>query len=143
MADVNLDDVLNLEEEFYSKGYQEGQEKTASEQFLEGKVYGLQTGFQRFLVVGYIKGLVDEWEKLPEKAVQLHVKQLRSYVDDMSVSNDDKAVEQYEKKVLLARNKVRVIANITKTSDKVAKLDSLIKEVTGSLQVAENMDEMW
>lgn len=143
MADVNLDDVLNLEEEFYSKGYQEGQEKTASEQFLEGKVYGLQTGFQRFLVVGYIKGLVDEWEKLPEKAVQLHLKQLRSYVDDMSVSNDDKAVEQYEKKVLLARNKVRVIANITKTSDKVAKLDSLIKEVTGSLQVAENMDEMW
>lgn len=61
MADLDIDEVLNLEEEQYSIGYKEGQEQATKEQYLEGKQYGYQTGFQRFLIVGIVKGLAQDW----------------------------------------------------------------------------------
>lgn len=141
--DISLDGVLSLEEDLYNSGYKEGQEQSAKEQFLEGKIYGLQTGFQRFLVVGYIQGLIEEWKQIETKPVIAHVAQLEEIMKEISYTNGDEDVEKYEKAVTKARNKLRVVATITKTSLKVAKLDSLIKEVGGSLQVSENLDEMW
>lgn len=143
MEEVNLEDVLLLEDEFYKKGYQEGQDESAREQYLEGKVYGLQTGFQRFLVIGYMRGLLDEWNQDSNKLTQTHLAQLEKYIGSISMSNDDAAVQDYEKALTLARNKVRVISAITKSGDKVAKLDELIREVGGTLQVSENVDDMW
>lgn len=48
MSDFDIDEVLNLEEEQYNLGFKEGQEHSTKEQYLEGKQYGYQTGFQRF-----------------------------------------------------------------------------------------------
>lgn len=143
MADITLDDVLDLEEKFYEEGYTEGQERSVKDNYLEGKAYGLQTGFQRFLVVGYIQGLIELWEKDESKTVKNHLSQLKSLIEGISFTNEDKDVENYEQAIGKARNKVRVIASITKTSEKVAKLDNLVKEVGGSLQVFENADSMW
>lgn len=143
MADITLDGVLDLEEKYYEEGYTEGQEKSVKDNHLEGKAYGLQTGFQRFLVVGYIQGLIEIWSKDDSKAVQNHLKQLKELVSDIPTTNGDKEVELYEQAIGKARNKVRVLGTITKTSEKVAKLDSLLKEVGGQLQVSENLDDMW
>lgn len=143
MEDITLDGVLDLENEFYEKGYKDGQRQITREQNLEGRIYGLQTGFQRFLVVGYIQGLIDEWAKLDQKNISLHLSQLQKLIDSIPMSNGDVEVEQYETAVTKARNKVRVVANITKTNDKIARLDDLIKEIGGSLQVSENLNEMW
>lgn len=143
MSDLNLDDVLDIEDEFYAKGYKDGQDQSAREQFLEGKIYGLQTGFQRFLVIGYIQGLLEEWRQLEKPEISAHLNQLAELIRSIPTSNGDKEVELYEKSVLKARNKVRVVAAITKTSEKVLILDNLIKEVGGSLQVSENLDDMW
>lgn len=143
MADITLDGALDLEQEYYLRGYKDGQEQSAKEQFLEGKIYGLQTGFQRFLVVGYIQELIEEWKQVEGKAVASHVARLEDMVRDIPLTNGDEEVERYEKAVSRARNKIRVVATITKCSQKVAKLDDLIKEVGGSLQVSENVDEMW
>lgn len=143
MADITLDGVLDLEEKYYEEGYTEGQEKSVKDNHLEGKAYGLQTGFQRFLVVGYIQGLIEIWSKDDSKAVQNHLEQLKELVSDIPTTNGDKEVELYEQAIGKARNKVRVLGTITKTSEKVAKLDSLLKEVGGQLQVSENVDDMW
>ncbi|GBL50638.1 hypothetical protein ACI3LY_001611 [Candidozyma auris] len=143
MADITLDDVLDLENEFYKEGFTEGQEKSVRDNFLEGKAYGLQTGFQRFLVLGYIQGLVESWEQYQSKAVQGHLSQLKDIIKDIPLTNGDKEVAKYELAIGKARNKVRVLASITKSSEKIAKLDNLIKEVGGALQVSENVDEMW
>lgn len=143
MADITLDDVLDLEKEYYEEGYTEGQERSVKDNRLEGKAYGLQTGFQRFLVVGYIRGLIEIWSKDDSKAVQNHLKQLKDLMSDIPTTNGDKEVELYEQAIGKARNKVRVLGTITKTSEKVAKLDSLLKEIGGQLQVSENVDDMW
>lgn len=143
MADLTLDGALDIEENFYAEGYKDGQEQSAREQFLEGKVFGLQTGFQRFLVVGYIQGLIKDWKKLENPIIEAHLRQLEKLVDEVPLTNGDKEVEIYEKAVLRARNKVRVVATITKSTDRVLGLDALIKDVGGNLQVSENVDEMW
>lgn len=143
MADITLDGVLDLEEQYYENGFTEGQENSVRENHLEGKAYGLQTGFQRFLVVGYIQGLIEVWDKDKSKAVQNHLNQLKELVNDIPNTNGDKEVEQYEQAISKARNKVRVLGTITKTSEKVARLDNILKEVGGQLQVSENVDDMW
>ncbi|OBA20214.1 DUF1715-domain-containing protein [Metschnikowia bicuspidata var. bicuspidata NRRL YB-4993] len=143
MTDFSLDDVLNLEDGYYEKGFHEGHEHSAKEQFMEGKVYGLQTGFQRFLIVGYLHGLLEEWSQEKSPALAVHLKQLSTYLAAISMSNDDQAVVQYEKSVTSARNKARVIAAITKTGEKLSALDALIKSVGGNLLVSEDLNEMW
>lgn len=148
MADLDIDEVLNLEEEQYSLGYKEGQEQATKEQYLEGKQYGYQTGFQRFLIVGIVKGLAQDWfDNLDKygstKSLQNHINQLHDLISDIPLSNGDEEVEKYEKNIKKARNKLRVIANITKESWKIDNLDNLVKEVGGSLQVSEDQEDMW
>lgn len=142
MDDLSLDDALSLEANFYSEGFQEGQEQHAREQFLEGKIYGLQTGFQRFLIVGYLQGLLEFWRQTTTN-IDSHLDQMEKALQKITSSNDDSAVAQYEKAVNSARNKARIIASLTKTTEKLHGLDALIKEVGGNMQVAENMNEMW
>lgn len=143
MDHISLDEVLDLEDSYYKQGFQEGQTESVRSQFKEGKIYGLQTGFQRFLVVGYIEGMMSFWRSLDDSRITLHLAQLAEMVENIPTTNGDQEVEKYEKAVSRARNKIRVIATITKSNDRIAKLDSLLKEVGGSLQVSENMDEMW
>lgn len=143
MEDVTLDGALNLENEFYERGYRDGQNQLTREQNLEGRIYGLQTGFQRFLVVGYIQGLIEEWVCLDQRNISTHLSQLKKLIDSIPLTNGDLEVEQYEIAITKARNKVRVVANITRTNEKIAKLDTLIKEIGGSLLVSENLNEMW
>lgn len=144
MDDITLDGALDLEEDYYKKGYAEGHERSAKEQFLEGKAYGLQTGFQRFLIVGYLKGLLEKWQKLPaDEKLQAHLRQLDELLSSIPLTNGDSEVEQYEKAVFKARNKARLVATLTNTPASVSKLDDQLKEVGGSMQVSENVDNMW
>ncbi|CCG23394.1 hypothetical protein CORT_0D05550 [Candida orthopsilosis Co 90-125] len=147
--DIDTDEVLNLEQEQYQIGYQEGVEESAKQQYLEGKQFGYQTGFQRFLIVGYIKGLIEEWEghidnySDSKSVLSNHLQQLKSYVDNISVNNDETSVAQFELQLKKARNKLRVICQLVKESWKINNLDTLVEQVVGSMQVSENVDEMW
>ncbi|ABN65012.2 predicted protein [Scheffersomyces stipitis CBS 6054] len=145
---IDTDEVLNVEEEYYQKGFREGQEQSTRQQEMEGKEYGYQTGFQRFLIVGYIDGLVEHWSRNIQTyeasaSVANHLKQLEALIKDIPITNGDEEVAHYEKSVAKARNKLRVIATLVKETSKIAKLDELIKEVGGQLQVSENVDDMW
>ncbi|CAK7894099.1 protein Lto1p [[Candida] anglica] len=151
MDDFDLDSVLNLEEEFYNEGFKEGQEFSTHQQYVEGKEYGYQTGFQRLLVIGYIQGLIIFWRKniskytttTSQKTLDSHLDQLENSVKNIPLTNGDKEVAEYEKIVAKARNKLRVVATLCKENEKIKGLDDLIKTVGGQLQVSENMDEMW
>ena len=149
MSDIDIDNVLNLEEEQYELGYKEGQAQGTEDQYLEGKEYGYQTGFQRFLIVGFILEFVKFWlsnidqYNTSSSSLRNHLDNLKSILANISTTNDDKEVEEYEKNIKKARNKLRVIATITKESWKIDSLDNLVKEVGGTLQVSENPDDMW
>mmetsp|Transcript_2392 Transcript_2392/g.2662 ORF Transcript_2392/g.2662 Transcript_2392/m.2662 type:complete len:184 (-) Transcript_2392:25-576(-) len=149
--DYNMDTLLNLEEEYYRQGYQEGQDFSTKQQYNEGKEYGYQTGFQRFLVIGYIQGLLNHWKEnieqyekgVENKSLRNHISQLNELVQNIPTTNGIDEVKEFEKRITKSRNKLRVIANICKELWKVNKIDNLMKEIGGQLQVSENVDDMW
>lgn len=143
MTEISLDGALELEEEYYKLGFSEGHEQAVRDQILDGKAYGLQTGFQRFLAVGYLQGMVEIWEKTANASVQLHVGQLKQLLGSIPTANNDADVEAYEQALGKARNKARVIAVLTKSHGRIAGLDKLVKEVGGSMLVQESLDETW
>jgi hypothetical protein len=150
-VDYDMDKILNLEEEYYRQGYEEGQDFSTKQQYNEGKEYGYQTGFQRFLIIGYIEGLVKYWQTniekyekgIENKSLRNHISQLSELVQNPPTTNGMEEVKEFEKRITKGRNKLRVIANICKELWKVNKLDSLMKEIGGQLQVSENVDDMW
>lgn len=145
--DGGMDQLLNLESQYYEDGFSQGQQESTRKQMIEGKEYGYQTGFQRFLVVGYIRGLHNYWlENLSQyesKSLSNHLLQLEAMLAAISTGNGDKEVEIFEKNVVKSRNKVRVISNIVKEQWKVNKLDELLADVGGQMQVSEKVDDMW
>ncbi|KAG7661620.1 uncharacterized protein J8A68_004889 [[Candida] subhashii] len=150
MSDINIDtdEILNIEQRYYQQGYDDGVAQSTKEQLIEGEEYGYQTGFQRFLIIGYIQGLVEYWQKNIEKyannkSFESHLQQLKDLVVDIPIINGDEEVAEFEKRVNKARNKLRVVATLAKESWKISHLDELMKEVGGQLQVSENVDDMW
>lgn len=153
MAEVeyDMDKILNLEEDYYRQGYQEGQEFSTKQQYNEGKEYGYQTGFQRFLIIGYIQGLVSYWltnikdydTERENTSLRNHLAQLNDLIQDVPITNGMEEVKEFEKRITKSRNKLRVIASICKELWKVNKVDILMKEIGGQLQVSENVDDMW
>ncbi|KAI5962586.1 uncharacterized protein KGF55_003662 [Candida pseudojiufengensis] len=148
--DIESDDTLNLEKKFYNLGYQEGIQQSTREQYLEGKQFGYQTGFQRFLIVGYIKGLINDWnsnlkkyESNQQQQIQNHLTQLTNFVNNITLINSDSEVEKFEKNLSKSKRKLRIIVGITKEHWKIENLDELINKVGGNMQLSENVDEMW
>ncbi|WLF78896.1 hypothetical protein PVL30_002643 [Lodderomyces elongisporus] len=148
--DIDFDDILNPEDEYYQQGYKEGQEQSARQQLHEGKQFGYQTGYQRFLIVGYIQQLVDDWERSGAgdkydnwTQLQMHISSLRDLIGGIKTSNEDDDVAVYESNLKKARNKLRVIVGMTREFWKINTLDKIVEEVGGTLQVSENLDEMW
>ncbi|KAK6465698.1 hypothetical protein DFJ63DRAFT_282118 [Scheffersomyces coipomensis] len=142
---IDTDEVLNLEHQYYQKGFEEGQNHSTKQQYLEGKEYGYQTGFQRFIIVGYIQGLVEDWKLHIDQYgnIRNHLDQLEKLIVDIPLTNEDENVAEFEVKLNKARNKLRVIITIVKESWKIDKLDEVVKELGGELQVSENIEEMW
>lgn len=58
-----LDGLLSLEEDFYHEGYALGAADGARAGHLEGKAFGLEKGFEKFLEMGMIHGKATVWAK--------------------------------------------------------------------------------
>ena len=95
-------------------------------------------------MVKYWQTNIEKYEKgIENKSLRNHISQLNELVQDPPTTNGMEEVKEFEKRITKGRNKLRVIANICKELWKVNKLDSLMKEIGGQLQVSENVDDMW
>lgn len=64
-----FDDALNVEQSFYSKGYQDGMSDGRTAGTVEGRSFGLQTGFEKFLESGRLAGRAVVWaNRLPSSS---------------------------------------------------------------------------
>lgn len=66
---------------FYEEGYNDGLQAGTKAGFAEGREFGVQTGYQRFLDLGLLQGRVIVWEEqvadLPESKQQKTVERLQ------------------------------------------------------------------
>lgn len=61
MEDDPFDSLLNLEEKFYDDGYQLGVADGSRAGRIEGRAFGLEKGFEKFLPMGILHGRSTVW----------------------------------------------------------------------------------
>lgn len=61
MADDPFEGVLNLEEQFYEEGFKQGSEDGIKAGRIEGRSFGLERGYEKFLESGRLHGRAIIW----------------------------------------------------------------------------------
>lgn len=62
-----FDNLLNLEEDFYSEGYQQGVADGERAGRIEGRAFGIEKGFEKFIEAGRLHGKSIVWaNRLPQ-----------------------------------------------------------------------------
>ena len=142
---MDWDSVLNVEENLFQAGYEEGYAEAKEQNLREGKQFGLQTGYQRFLVLGMVRGYVQELQRYCDamdnaarteqpaetpaaaqaaakrRALRAQVEQLRVVVwEDVPMDNTDASVAQLERTLQRARNRLRRIGRMVFGSSNAA-----------------------
>ncbi|TGO27981.1 hypothetical protein BPAE_0034g00610 [Botrytis paeoniae] len=56
-----FEDILNLEEEFYSTGYNQGLSEGITAGRIEGRTFGLEKGFEKYVEMGRLHGKSIVW----------------------------------------------------------------------------------
>ena len=63
MADGPLDDLLNLEENYYQEGYALGEADGTHAGLVEGKLFGVEKGFEKAMNMGRLSGKAEVWQR--------------------------------------------------------------------------------
>lgn len=61
MADDLFDAALNIEDDSYTEGYNLGHNDGSKAGLLEGRAFGLEKGFEKFLDLGRLHGRAEVW----------------------------------------------------------------------------------
>ncbi|ODV97752.1 hypothetical protein PACTADRAFT_47611 [Pachysolen tannophilus NRRL Y-2460] len=117
--DFDLDDVLDLESDFYEEGYNQGLNETTKQEYTDGKEYGIQISFQRFLVMGYYRSVIEHWKTIllakttenDRKASTLlnTLNKLAYLVDNLSFENTEENGLIYDSTLKKIKYKLRII----------------------------------
>lgn len=69
-----FDDLLGLEDQFYNEGHQLGVTEGAKAGKIEGRVFGLEKGFEKYMEIGKLHGRSIVWgARLPQKGASGNV----------------------------------------------------------------------
>ncbi|CDR47448.1 CYFA0S32e00430g1_1 [Cyberlindnera fabianii] len=151
---MDLDDVLNLEEQFYQEGFREGQAESTKKSYIEGKEYGLQFGFQKFVLMGEVNAIVEllanglVGEPLSSQA-ESNLSQMRELLDQIKMDNESENVLESQRIMIKVKNKLRVLSNLIKKQVTLNQLNDMANHVSGvekektQANIALNDDGMW
>ncbi|KAM3161472.1 Protein LTO1 [Lachancea thermotolerans] len=107
---MDFDETLDLEEQFYRDGFEEGRHENLTHNYLEGKQYGLQVGFQRYILIGLIEGVCNAVKSQNvSSAAQKNACLILDMVNNISMGNDEVSVQTYETNIVKIRNKFRLL----------------------------------
>ncbi|KAL9092516.1 MAG: hypothetical protein Q9165_004320 [Trypethelium subeluteriae] len=79
MARDNFDSLLELEDEYYNEGFRLGVEDGSRAGRIEGRIFGMQKGFEKYVEMGRLSGNVAVWQaRIPNQETHLPVDGSRS-----------------------------------------------------------------
>ncbi|KAH7325852.1 hypothetical protein B0I35DRAFT_421327 [Stachybotrys elegans] len=141
MAADPLDDVFNLEDQFYQQGYQQGLADGVQAGKVEGRSFGMETGLDKFLESGRLASKAVVWANrarrtkgsggdddgcaLPPLAaanarLDKNIGMLYALVepDTLSTANTDEAVQDFDDRFKRAQGKAKIIERMVSTAGK-------------------------
>jgi hypothetical protein len=133
-----FDDILGLEDKFYSEGYALGATDGAQAGRIEGRVFGLEKGFEKYVEMGRLHGRALVWNsRLPSlqrpasvvdqnaapcpsailpslpanPRLEKHLRVLYALTEPVSLSteNTEDAVSDFEDRLKRALGKIKII----------------------------------
>lgn len=137
-TDDVFEDVLNLEDRYYREGFDLGVADGSKSGRIEGRVFGLEKGFEKFVEMGRLNGKALVWEarlanqstdvenvstiskdaRLPPLAgterLKKHVDRLAALTDPdgLSTENSEDAVSEFDDRLKDAKAKATLISRI-------------------------------
>ncbi|KAI1355273.1 DUF1715-domain-containing protein [Xylaria sp. FL0043] len=81
-----FDDLLNLEEQYYKEGYEEGLKDGAEAGRIEGYSLGLQKGFEKFVEAGRLQSRAMVWANRIPKYQQRRQQQQKQQPDESTAN---------------------------------------------------------
>jgi hypothetical protein len=73
MANDLFDAVLDLEENYYKEGFDAGVSDSSYAGMIEGKVFGVEKGYEKALELGKLNGRATVWQSRSSTATNSHV----------------------------------------------------------------------
>ena len=158
-----FDDLLSLEDKFYKEGYDLGVSDGNRAGLVEGRLFGLEKGFEKYAAMGRLHGRAIIWAgRLPEIKSQGHVeikgeerKNIATSIETMStqVERDDPASERASRKLhsLPANPRleshIRTLYALTEpeslstenNEDAVSDFDDRLKRAEGKIKIIERL----
>ncbi|KAH0372313.1 DUF1715-domain-containing protein, partial [Aureobasidium melanogenum] len=129
----DFDSLFNLEEEYYAEGYNLGVADGSRAGRIEGRLFGLEKGFEKFAAMGNLAGRNAVWEarisdqdsateqsefKLPKLSggarLQKHLQTLFALTEaeSLSTENNEDSVSDFDDRLKRAEGKVKVIEKL-------------------------------
>jgi hypothetical protein len=132
----DFDSLFNLEEEYYTEGYNLGVADGSRAGRIEGRLFGLEKGFEKFAAMGSLAGRNAVWEaripdsnsastaekesefKLPKLSagarLQKHLQTLFALTEaeTLSTENNEDSVSDFDDRLKRAEGKVKVIEKL-------------------------------
>ena len=124
---------------FYNDGYQEGKQEVIDETRKSGKMLGIQTAYQRLILIGMIVGyltVINDTKKEEFKKLKGRLSLEDINIEEL-MTNDDKSIEKLDKLIKKSRNWVQMNSFLRKSAEESIKIpkmnvvDELILKVTG------------
>lgn len=119
---------------FYQEGYTLGLADGEQAGRIEGRVFGLEKGFEKFLELGRLQGRCSVWKARisysiippttgegtgPAKGVHITSPRVQKQVESLALlltnppfKNDEESVEEVEETLKRGRNKTKILSNI-------------------------------
>lgn len=167
MSEFNFDSILDPEAEFYKVSYDDALQKAEEHTKLDGKQFGIQTGFQRFVLIGALKRLNEillrvakngnntsnlkneKFDKILKSLIEIEKNILNFYSTDNNLINSSNSIEDvefYEKSIKLIRSKIKYIylqLGYKKLYPEIENSCNLISGDIPSTQLINNEQDMW
>ena len=141
-----FDDLLNLEDQYYTEGYNLGVADGTRAGRIEGRIFGLDKGFEKFVEMGRLGGKAGVWEaRLPDspaaecgdqdsgkleaevkvpaligsERLRKHVLRLTDLTDPetLAMENSEDAVSEFDDRLKDAKAKATLISKIVEEDE--------------------------
>ena len=112
---MDFDASLSLEDDYYQQGYAEGSKVGNEQGLIEGRIYGTEQAFERYVKAGIIKGRLSAWHKIfiDDDRIQSSIEKLQQLLRSLPLQNDERADGMdYDHIMLQVNSKMKVLASL-------------------------------
>jgi len=142
MATDPFDSLFSLEDQYYDEGYREGHRDGLQQSELEARLFGIEKGFEKFVIMGKLQARAKIWAaRLPHQGgveasssnktmasvptlsanprLEKHIGTLLELVDSttLSIVNTDDDVGDFDERLRRAQAKVKIIERMIGEED--------------------------